>query len=127
MRFATSPFGSWRLANWRAEPYLLERDVQRRGTLESLLKRRARGFFVFYQISYIHDGEGGWVYYLTDPIGDIICLRELLDVIGNCSRSPVEEGSCSALAARERNSGLFIPAGKEFHCGESLDALRVHK
>ena len=104
----------------------MERDVQRRGTLESLLKRRARGFFVFYQISYIHDGEGG-VNYLTDPIRDIISLRELLDVIGNCSRSPVEEGSCSALAARERNSGLFIPAGKEFHCGESLDALRIHK
>lgn len=98
------------------------------GGLWNLCSREERVVFLFstkLAISMTEKGRG--VYYLTDPLGDIICLRELLDVIGNCSRSPVEEGSCSTLAARERNSGLFIPAGKEFHCGESLDALRVHK
>ena len=96
------------------------------GGLWNFCSREERVVFLFSTKLAISMTEKG-VCYLTDPIGDIICLRELLDVIGNCSRSPVEEGSCSTLAARERNSGLFIPAGKEFHCGESLDALYIHK
>lgn len=72
--------------------------------------------------------EGKWVareakMYLADPFGEIIRLREFLDVVGDCARSPVEEGGCGTFAACEWDGRFLVAAGEEFHCRESLDAL----